>query len=177
MVMESIRRTLSNKKGSTYVYLIIIIVIFLGISALVLDFSNVYIKAKKIKHAVNRSVKASTLQIQTGDSLADGIFLIDETKAEEAFEQILAHNLGLNPASLEPLSKSLVYEKPTIREFHVENTFPANYYSPTLNNTFQLENPSVVAVLEFEIRGVLIRRTLRVSKLSSSQLISVYDIN
>ena len=175
MVTKEIKKTLTNTKGGTFIYLIVVIIVFLGLSALALDFSNVYIKAKKIEYAVNRSVKAGTLQILEGEELANGRFLIDETAARDAFEKILAHNLGLNEYTLEPLGKSLLCERPIIREFTVENNTPTVYHSSTLGRAYQIENPSVVAVLEFKIRGVLIKKTLRIAELSSSQLTSIHD--
>lgn len=175
MVTKEIKKLLSNSKGGIFVYLTIVIIVFIGISALALDFSNIYIKSKKIKYAVNRAVKASTLSILKGEDLANGVFLIDEVEARDSFELILAHNIGLDENSLEPLEKSLVYEAPNIVEFVTANNTPTTYYSPTLGRTFNIENPSVIAVLEFKIRGILLKKTLRVAKLSSSQLTSIYD--
>jgi hypothetical protein len=174
MVTKEIKKNFSNSKGGIFIYLIIVIVVFLGLSALVLDFSNVYIKSAKIKYAVNRAVKASTIQVLEGEELANGNFLIDEVVAQDTFERILAHNLGLDENTLEPLEKSLLTEKPTIKEFVVENNTPTIYNSPTLGRAYPIDNPSVIAVLEFKIRGVLIKKTLRISKLSSSQLTSIY---
>lgn len=173
-VTKEMQKTLSNSKGGIFIYLIIIIIIFLGLSAIVMDFSNIYIKSKKIKYAVNRSVKASTLCILEGEELANGMFKIDDTVAQEVFETILAHNLGLDENTLEPLNKSLLDEKPVIKEFVVENNTPTIYNSPTLGRSYTIDNPSVIAVLNFKIRGVLLKKTLRISKLSSSQLTSIY---
>ena len=173
-MVDKIRETLKNKEGNMFLFLMMCIVLFIGVSGLILDFFNLHVKSTKIKHAMNFAVKASSLQILEGEELADGVFLIDPFKAKEAFDTILAKNIGLNEYTFEPLEKSLVYERPNIREFHVENTFPINYYSSTLNNTFPIENPTTIAVIEFKVRGILLKRTIRVSKLSSSQLTSVY---
>lgn len=173
--MVEIKKILLNEKGNILIYFILVILIFIAISGLVMDFANVYIKSSKVKEAVNRSVKAGTLEILEGENLANGLFYIDEDRADDTFKTILAHNLGLNEINLDPLEKSVLEERPTILEFEVINTTPSNYYSPTLERNFGIENPSIVTVLEFRVRGVFIKKTLRVSKLSSSQLTSVYD--
>lgn len=174
MVTKEIKEILSNSKGNIFIYLMVVIIVFISVSALVMDFANLYNQSKKIKHAVNRSVKASTLQIQVGEKLANGDFIIDPVMAREAFESILAKNLGLDENTLEPLEKSVVDAKPNIIEFHVENNTPTTYTSSTLGVNYPLEHPSVIAVLEVRLRGVFIRRNIRVGKLSSSQLTSIY---
>ena len=132
-------------------------------SALVLDFSNLYIKSKKIKSAINRAVNASTFQIKEGEELANGEFKIDEDEAETVFKETLAKNLGLDANTLEPLGKRLLPSPPIIKEFEVENDTPTTYNSPTLGMAYQIDRPSVIAVLEFQIKGVFIQRTLRVA--------------
>jgi hypothetical protein len=173
--MVRIKKILSSKDGNIFIYFILVIMVFIAISGLVMDFSNVYIKSNKVKQAVNRSAKASTIEILEGEDLANGVFYIDEARANNTFRNILAHNLGLNDTTLEPLEKSILEEKPNILEFEAVNATPTTYYSPTLERNFDIENPSIVAVIEFKVRGVFIKKTLRISKLSASQLTSVYD--
>jgi len=175
MVIKEIKQNLSDEKGGAMIWFMIMVVAFVGISALVMDFGNLYIKSKQVKQAINRSVKAGTLAILEGDSLANGSFVIDDTQAENNFKLILAHNLGLDETTLEPLSKSVVSQAPIIREFSVENSTPTTYTSSALGKDFDIEHPSVIAVVEVKIRGIFIQRTIRVSKLSSSQLTSIYD--
>lgn len=185
-IVEKVKEILKNEKGNVFIYFIILIFILIGVTALVLDISNLYVKSKKIKHAVNRAVNAGALQILEGETLldgtfipseelADGIFKIDETKAAIAFQTILAHNVGLDENTLEPLEKSLVYEKPVIKELVVENDTPKVYTSLAIGKSYELENPNIVAVLDFKIRGVFLKNTIRVFKLSSSQLTTIYD--
>src|SRR6056297_3966110 len=98
-----------------------VIMVFIAISGLVMDFSNIYIKSNKVKQAVNRSAKASTIEILEGEDLANGVFYIDEGRANDTFNTILAHNLGLDDVTLEPLEKSILEEKPNILEFEAVN--------------------------------------------------------
>jgi len=175
MVIKEIQKIIKSKKGGIFIWLMIIILAFVGISALVLDFFNLYIQSKQIKYAINRSVKAGALAIAKGEPLADGIFLIDETKAINNFNIILAHNLGLDEYTLEPLPRSIAYEKPIIRELEIINTTPTVYTSPTLSKDFSIEKPTVAAVLEVKIKGLFLQKTIRVAKLSSSQLGTIYD--
>lgn len=175
MVIKETQKILKNKKGGIFIWLMIIIMAFVGVSALVLDFFNLYIQSKQIKYAINRSVKAGALAIAKGDPLANGNFLIDDVEAIDNFNMILAHNLGLDEYTLEPLSRSIVYEKPVIRELEVINATPTVYNSPTLGKNFSLDKPTVVAVLEIKIKGLFLQKTIRVAKLSSSQLETIYD--
>ena len=142
---------------------------------IILELSTLYIKTKKVKEALNRSVKAGSLAVIENDNLAEGNFLINETQAQKNFKITLADNLGLDRNTLEPLQKSLVTQKPVIKEFTVKNNTPTVYHSTTLNRDFNIENPSVIAVIQFEIRGIFVKETIITYKLSSSQLTSVYD--
>lgn len=165
-----------DERGSIYIWLIIIILVFLGIAALVLDYGSLYMNNKKVKEGLNRAVKAATLAIKPGDELAEGNFLIDEIQANNNFKQILAENIGLDETTLEPLpSGSLATEKPEIKEFVVENNTPKEYYSPTLKNSFTFENPSALAVIQVNVKGIFTSEIITLYKLSSSQLTSVYD--
>ncbi len=164
-----------NNKGSTFIWLIIFIFVFIGISTLVIDYGNLYVKAKKIKYTMNRAVKAAALQIDDSSVLAAGMFKIDEDKAEETFKMILAENLGLDKTTMEPEENSLLYEKPIIKEFKVLNETPESYTSTVMNQTYDIDNPSVVATIEFKIKSTFLITDIQVSKLSSSQLTSVYE--
>ena len=176
-------KLLKNQRGNAYIFLIIFIFTFIWMSTLVIDYSNLNIQTKKIKYAMNRAVKAAALQIQEGndsnltegESLANGIFLIDEEKSEEVFKEVLASNLGLDEVSLEPLENSVLYEKPIIREFKVINSYPSNYLSPVINQTYEIEHPSVVATLEFKVKSTFLVTDIQINKFSGSQLTSVYD--
>lgn len=166
---------LNNKKGNAFIWLIILIFVFIGISSLVIDYGNLYTKTKKIKYTMNRAVKAAALQVKDGEDLANGNFKIDEDTAKEAFFIILADDLGLDRTTLEPLSNSILSEKPIVKELEVINDTPIDYTSPNINQTYNMENPSVIAVLEFNVKSVFLSKNVVVDKLSSSQLTSEYD--
>lgn len=172
-----IKKTLLSDKGNVFIWLIIIIVIFSGISALVFDFGNIYLKAKKVKNAINKSVKAGTLAVEKGEDLANGNFIINTDRANANFKQILANNLGVNELSLEPKEggRSLLSEPPVIKELVVINTVPTTYNSPTMGMPYSIKKPSVLAVVEVQIKGLFIKKTLTIGKLSSAQLTSIYD--
>jgi len=169
-------KKINNEGGNINIWLIIIVFVFLGVAVLVMDFGSLYMNNKAVKEGLNRAVKAAALAINENEQLAEGAFTIDPNRAEINFKQILAENIGLNEVTLEPLLiGSLVTEKPEIREFIVENSIPATYYSPVLKNTFFFEHPSVLAVIRVKVKGVFSSRIITLYKLSSSQLTSVYD--
>ncbi|NBI07582.1 hypothetical protein [Senegalia massiliensis] len=170
MITNINKKMLSGKKGNAYLWLIIFIVIFTGLTAFIFDSANLKLKEKKVKNAVNNSVKASSLAVLEGEELARGNFLIDPVKGEENFITILANNLNLDKDTLEPIRKNIIYEKPNIVEFEIINNTESDYYSPTLNRTIEIQNPTTVAILEFKVKGMFRKKTLKIYKLSSSQL-------
>lgn len=167
---------IKNEKGSINIWFVIIVFVFLGMAVLVMDFGSLYMNNKNVKEALNRAVKAAALAINENEQLAEGIFTIDPARAEVNFKQILAENIGLNEVTLEPLpTGSLVTEKPDIKEFIIENSAPTAYYSPILKNSFTLEHPSALAVIQVKVKGLYSSKVFTLYKLSSSQLTSVYD--
>ncbi len=167
---------IKNEKGSINIWFVVIVFVFLGMAVLVIDFGSLYMNNKNVKEGLNRAVKAAALAIQEDEQLAEGIFTIDPAGAVVNFKQILSKNIGLNEITLEPLSTgSLVTERPEIKEFIVENSVPATYYSPALKNAFTFEHPAVLAVIRVKVKGVFSSRTFTLYKLSSSQLTSIYD--
>lgn len=178
-----IRESFKSKKGeSTIIYVTFMIIFFLMTAIIGLDLSNFYMGNMKVKAAINRSVKASVLQLDTRkddtDSLnfaGKGIFLIDEDKAKKSFDKIISVNLGLDKDTLEPLERSVLKKKPEILEFVVLNDYknmPYEYYSPTLKSNFLVKNPSVFAVMKFEVKSYFVKKEYTFGKLSSAQLVN-----
>ena len=123
-------RFLKNNRGNAFIWLIIFIFVFIGVSTLVIDYGNLYVKTKKVKYTMNRAVKAASLQIEEeGTDLANGVFKINQERAELAFKEVLAGDLGLDEVTLEPRVNSLLYAKPIVKEFEVENNAPTTYTS------------------------------------------------
>ncbi len=167
---------INNENGNTHIWVVVIILVFLMMAALIIDFGSLYMNNKTVKESLNRAVKAAALAIRENEQLAEGIFTIDPIRAEVNFKQILASNVGLNEITMEPLQTgSLVTEKPEIKEFIVQNATPAIYYSPALENTFNFKHPSVLAVIRVKVKGVFSSKIITLYKLSSSQLTSVYE--
>jgi hypothetical protein len=59
-----------NNKGSSYIWLMILIIIFIGMTVLLLDNVSIYMNTKKIKSGLNLSVKAAALAINENEQLA-----------------------------------------------------------------------------------------------------------
>lgn len=179
-----LRERFKSKKGeSTIIYVTFMVIFFLMTAIIGLDLSNFYMGNMKVKAAINRAVKASVLQLDTNKNDADslnfagkGIFLIDEDKAKKSFYKILSVNLGLDKDTLEPLQRSVLKRKPEILELIVLNDYekmPYEYYSPTLKSNFLVKNPSVFAVVKFEVNSYFVRKEYTFGKLSSAQLVNI----
>ena len=179
---------LKNKKGEGTVILSMFIVLFaLVIAVIGLDFASFYEKNIKVKACINRAVKGAALQVDTyalssdGSNLsAKGIFLIHDKKAGDAFRYLLSENLGLVQSAsdkniLESTGKSVISGKLEILEFEVLNDYenmPYEYYSPTLDRNYLIENPSVFIVLKFQVRSHFLKREYTFGKLGSAELIN-----
>ena len=179
---------LKNKKGEGTVILSMFIVLFaLVIAVIGLDFASFYEKNVKVKACINRAVKGAALQVDTdalgsdGSNLsAKGIFLIHDKKAGDAFRYLLSENLGLvqnasDEDILESTGKSVISGNLEILEFKVPNDYenmPYEYYSPTLDRNYLIENPSVFIVLKFQVRSHFLKREYTFGKLGSAELIN-----
>lgn len=170
-----VRKSCLNNRGESLLWIIAVILIFSLITALVIDFGILYLKTKRVKIANNFAVKSGSLSIEVGENLAEGIFLIEPVQAEINFRDLLSRNLGLD-SNLSPTSRSILQSDLKVREFEVINAHPRllgdiTYTSSVLNRSFVIENPTVFAVIQFEYRGILIRRVITVARMSSSNLI------
>ena len=149
------------------------------------DLSNFYNQNMKVKSAVNRAVKAASMQLDTtvvdlaGENLsAQGIFLIDEVKAEEAFKEVLTQNLGLDD-ELKPLSNSILSSPAEIIEFKILNDYqnmPYDYTSPVNGKTYNIKNPCVLTIMKIQIKSFLINKEMIFGRLSSSELMNKNQI-
>ena len=149
------------------------------------DLSNFYNQNMKVKSAVNRAVKAASMQLDTvvvdlaGENLsAQGIFLIDEIKAEEAFKEVLNQNLGLDD-ELKPLSNSILSSPAEIMEFKILNDYqnmPYDYTSPVNGKTYNIKNPCVLTIMKIQIKSFLINKEMIFGRLSSSELMNKNQI-
>lgn len=176
-----------NKRGDAGIPIIFFVaLIALFMVFCVSDFLNCMNKATIIKTSMNRAVKAAAMQVDltatnaSGETLfGNGIFVIDEDEANKKFREILSGNLGLDPTTLEPKARSVLAETPEILEFKVLNDYqnmPNTYYSSTIKNSFDVENPSVYAVIKFKVRGLAWSPEIQLGKLSSAQLLNLQNL-
>lgn len=159
-------------------------ILFMVFSVLLLDFYTFYQKNIKIKEALNRSIKAAALQIDTeisdsgGNNLAGmGIFLVNDTDAYPTFEDILKANIGLDD-NLSPLDVSVLRTPISVLEFEILNDYenmPYEYHSPTLNDDYLVQNPGVFAVCSFEVQSYFIKKQITFGKLASAELVNTAE--
>lgn len=168
-----------------------VIILWFGLVSLMMifivaDFMNVMNKANIVKTSMNRAVKAAAMQVDldavdaNGDTLfGNGVFIIKDTKAREAFNNTLSHNLGIDAATYTPKDHSVLNEPCEILEFQVLNdidNMPSTYHSATLNKDFEVEHPCVYAVIKFKVHGMLLSPEIKLGKLSSAQLLNLQDL-
>lgn len=174
---------LNNKRGMMGIpFMLVISITLCTMIFIAADFLTVMNKCYMVKSALNRSIKAAVMCIDTDAKRADGtsyfaegIFLIDEDKSEQVFKEVLAGNLGLDDTTLSPDIISILQETPQLLEYEVINDYlnmPRDYYSPTMHRSYVVENPSVYTVLTFKVKGILLSDNMKIGKLAGAQLLN-----
>lgn len=141
---------MSVSKSLRMVTFFFIFFIFLSIC---FDIAKLRETKEVIKDVMDLSTKAAVLQVDTNkDNIADGIFLIDDVKAKQAFIDVMALNLNLDPLVVKNL----------MVDYHAVNA-PGPYTNPLTNITYQIGKPTFVAAIKFSFSGIVIKKDITIS--------------
>lgn len=115
-----------------------------------------------LKDSLDLSTKAAALQIDMDmNKISNGIFEIKDGAAQNAFYDLMAKNLN---TTKENLIAGTV-------DCKVINT-PGIYINPIDNKTYNINNPTFVAILKFKFTGLLIKEDIIVSNnFAASELV------
>jgi Flp pilus assembly protein TadG len=177
-----VKKRLNNKGEATIIWFFVSIIIFIGVQALIIDFGNIYQGQLKLKRTVDLASKAGALMIQSGENLAEGDFIINESNAEGKTKEYLIKNLKLDSSetmeegkiAFNPTGASILKNPLIIEELEIINT-SGEYTSTLLNQSYQINEPSTLLTISYSFDGILLKRKFTIGKLASSQLTSTYD--
>jgi len=103
--------------------------------------------------ALDRATKAAAWQM-TAESLAAGEPQIDRVQAAAAFYRLLAADLRLDPATLEPQAGSPLADKPRVSLLVYNGPSFPYVFVPRPGLQITLESPGAVAVLDGRYRNL-----------------------
>lgn len=146
------RLFVKEQKGIILLTILILIPLLWLLWSITMDGSDGRFIGKKLKTALNRSVKGAVLAVDS-ESLAHGQIRIDETVSRSYFNHLLRLNLSLN-SDLTPRSSSPLLEPPEILEYHVYQgpVFPFTYHT-VLGVTHIFNDPGVLAVVKARFKN------------------------
>lgn len=109
---------------------------------------------ERVKNAVNRATHDASLCINKQE-FSEGRIVFSPNQALITFNNTLAANLGLDPASLNPKPNTLFTSKPAIEllEFIDDNSginFPYYYQNSTYGINKILYGPAVISIVKIE---------------------------
>jgi hypothetical protein len=174
---------LKNKKGGTMVLLVILLVILFPVLVCsIIDISNIYKISKRTKVSLNAAVKSASSRINW-ELVPDGLLLIDEDNARNAFVDIMNENLNMELLSGDSYYSS---ESPRMVRCYVSiynsrHQGDFEQYPPTgsipdevtdKEIRIKVDRPTVfaVATVEYKLSPIFGGRTIRIMEYASSQL-------
>lgn len=154
--MKIFKRFLFDKKGFMLISMMFLLIVFWYCWSLTMDGTDAKYAANTAKRALNRAVKAATLQVDK-EQLATGVLLIDEEDSRLVFDEIIRRNLFLNPDNT-PSSNSPLATAPQVLEYFVyqgpgfpyTHTYTIGGSFAPIQYTFQ--DPGVMAVIKIQYR-------------------------
>jgi len=121
--------------------------------SLIVDLSKLREMKELTKDCLDLATKAAALQInEDPEKIAEANFEINEEKSKQIFIDVMAMNLGS--------SKSLVED--CLKDYKAINT-GGTYTHPNTGLTYLIEEPTFVAVMEFQYDGIILKKSFIVS--------------
>lgn len=151
---ERLCRKLSNKGFATIWYLIAVVVIVF-MASFVISESYAETQQDEIKTAMNRAVKAATMQYDKDILSNEAKIVIPEDQANLKFKEYLEDNLKLDN-SLKPTEGSVFQNKFQLITFKVVDQESLPYTAEVTEAKFShtFKNPGVMAVIKTTVNDV-----------------------
>lgn len=152
---ERLCQNFSRNKGFATLWYMVAIVLIIFLASFVVSEGFANVQQGKVKTAMNRAVKAATLQYDMKIISDKAEIVIPKNDAKQAFKEYLTANLKLDNA-LEPVKGSVFKKSFHIVEFNVidRQSLPhtVNNTAIQFNHTFQ--QPGVFAVVKTTLTDV-----------------------
>ncbi|MFD1362710.1 hypothetical protein ACFQ4A_13705 [Lentibacillus salinarum] len=146
---------ISRNNGFATIWYMIAIVLIISLASFVLSEGYANVQQNKIKTAMNRAVKAATMQYDTKELSENAKIVIPKDKAKQEFKTYLTDNLKLNNA-LNPTEDSVFENGFQIVDFSIidEESLPYTVERSDVQFRHTFQNPGVLAVVQTTVTDI-----------------------
>ncbi|WP_347490466.1 hypothetical protein ABDB91_04680 [Desulfoscipio sp. XC116] len=121
--MVLIQRALRNRKGDTFVFIIILVFFVLTLSAVLIEYFRMESLYQQVEYVLQRGVNSAVEYAMRDEYRRDGHALLDTAVAEERLYEYLRESMTLDPGLNKYAGDEWVYEL-EIERIHATETPP-----------------------------------------------------
>lgn len=143
--MALIKRILLNRKGDTFVFIIIIVFFILTLSAILIEYFRMESLYQQVEYVLQRGVNSAVEYAMRDEYRRDGYALLDTAVAEERLYEYLHESIALDSGLNKYAGDEWVYEL-EIESIHATET------PPRLTVDGALRTRSIFSFLTGEVR-------------------------
>jgi len=140
-----IKRILLNRKGDTFVFIIIIVFFILTLSAILIEYFRMESLYQQVEYVLQRGVNSAVEYAMRDEYRRDGYALLDTAVAEERLYEYLHESIALDSGLNKYAGDEWVYEL-EIESIHATET------PPRLTVDGALRTRSIFSFLTGEVR-------------------------
>ncbi|MFD1363093.1 hypothetical protein ACFQ4A_15700 [Lentibacillus salinarum] len=147
--------SISREQGFATIWYMIAIVLIISLASFVLSEGYANVQQNKIKTAMNRAVKAATMQYDTKELSENAKIVIPQGDAEQEFKTYLTDNLKLDN-DLNPREDSVFDHEFQVVDFSIidEGSIPYTVDLSDVRFRHTFEKPGVLAVVETTVTDI-----------------------
>ena len=162
---QLIQNRTSEQRGAVSLFVILMLtVLFPMFLFMTVEFPHLANTHRRLKNSIDNAASSAILCLDESQ-LSLGNIIVTETCANNVIKQILAHNYGLNPTTLEPLSYSQLTKTPRIVVRVINNpsgTVRVRMPDESLSDAdkfddIYVDETSVVVYVEMQFKGILFK--------------------
>ncbi|HCA30101.1 MAG TPA: hypothetical protein DEP23_11300 [Ruminococcaceae bacterium] len=143
--MSKIKRTLQNRKGDAFVFILILVFFILTLAAILIEYFRMESLYQQVEYVLQRGVNSAVEYAMRDDYRRDGYALMDTALAEEKLYEYLHESMSLDSCLNKFVGEEWVYEL-EIESIHATESPPRL----TLDGT--LRTRSIFSFLSGEVR-------------------------
>lgn len=143
--MNRIKRALKNRKGDTFIFIIILVFFILTLSAILIEYFRMEAMYQQVEYTLQRGVNSAVETAMRDEYRRDGYALLDTAAAEEALYTYLYESMALDSELNKYTNSEWVYE------LEIENLH-ATESPPRLTLDGALRTRSIFSLLTGEVR-------------------------
>ncbi|MDF9409900.1 hypothetical protein L7E55_16365 [Pelotomaculum isophthalicicum JI] len=143
--MALIKRILRNRKGDTFVFIIILVFFILTLSAILIEYFRMESLYQQVEYVLQRGVNSAVEYAMRDEYRRDGYALLDTAVAEERLYEYLHESMALDSGLNKYAGDEWVYE------LEIESIY-ATETPPRLTVDGALRTRSIFSFLTGEVR-------------------------